>query len=164
MQNLSWYSSLKDLDIWLIIVNFQMQHATCWTEPSPSCLIEMQWLTENAKWKKVYVPRQNFCGFTDFLMTDVFCFFSLYFLMTLPWIFGQKTFSLLLQEFVFPLWEWIAWVACLLMPILFLSIQGSSFFCHHLWLFSYPRWCLPAKETLLHNWWRGRLLGLSVSI
>ena len=154
----------------------------------------MQLSTEKAELKQVYlyVPRQYFCGFTDFLMTDVFFSFHftwifnetsldfvfwcrsffvnkrLFFLAiifsfvsihlvsseNLDWDFsvltswnamidweGWMKTSILIctsqiflrvyrfshdltchcfyQEFVYPLWEWIALVACLLMSILF---------------------------------------------
>ena len=47
----------------------------------------MQLSTEKAELKQVYlyVPRQYFCGFTDFLMTDVF--FSFHF----TWIFNETS-------------------------------------------------------------------------
>ena len=46
----------------------------------------------------------------------------------------------------------------------FLSIKvSSSLPSSSARLCSHSLWCLPAKETLLHNWRRGRLLGLSFS-
>ena len=104
-------------------------------------------------------------------MTDVFFFFShyMFFLlsMKLPWILGKRTFSSFYRN-LFSVYE-NGLMDC--MSSLYFNADPilSVFLIKRLLFFAIifgcvaPLWWIPAKKNLLHSWWRGILLGISVS-
>ena len=90
----------------------------------------MQWPTEKAEWEQ-RILCQNCWGITDFLMNDVFIFFFslyLYFFNETSLYLGPEDIFIAFTGICYPLWEWVAWVACLLMSILFFVIRRLFFF------------------------------------
>ena len=134
-------------------------------------LNEMQWPTEEAEWKQV-----NLCTSPIFLRVYRFShdWGVYFFLLTLHVFFCQWNFlgfwarrhfhCFYRNLFSFIRMDWMGSLYFNADPFCQSSSWKGYSFCHHLWLCSQPLWCLLAKETLLHNWWRGRLHRLLLSV
>ena len=89
----------------------------------------MQWPTEKAEWEQRTLPKL----LRDYRFSHEWRVY--FFLLTLLVFFNETSLYLGPEDIFiaftgicYPLWEWVAWVACLLMSILFFVIKRLFFF------------------------------------
>ena len=127
------------------------------------CNDRLRRLYEN---KLIYVPRQYFCGFVDFLMTDVYIFFFSLYMYFCQWNFFGFWARRHFHRFYRNLQGLQVKGSLYFNADPFLSvflIKRLFFFAINFGFEAILFGVFRPKKNLLHNWWRGRLLGLSVS-